>query len=238
MPRRVRFTHGENIATDLHPLCVPIEWIKLLPGNPRRGKIEAIAKSYQRFSQRKPIVVNRTGEVDGHPVGYSEAGNHQLQAVQKMGWEYIAVVWVDDDDVTAKAFSLADNQLHSIGEYDSPLLAEFVAEIATDPLGVDLLIDAGFDGDDLTRMIQSVMAEPNPPAPTTQPAVNDPSELTGPRTDEPPTAVLATTIVFDDALQQAAWFRLMQFLRERFPDSDSTGERVQRHVVELIGDDQ
>lgn len=223
--RKARLT-VENIATDLHPLAVPIEWISPLPGNPRRGKVEAIAKSYARFGQRKPIVVNKTGEVDGHPIGVSEAGNHQMLAAQSMDWEYIAVVWVDDDDATAKAFSLADNQLHDIGEYDTPLLAEFVADVATTSDGIAMLADAGFGADQLSSLIRS----------TQTPA----STSTGGEAPEPTpgiglgTPVISTTIVFETGEQQQAWYGLIRWLRTNYPDAETTGERIALYVNDYV----
>jgi ParB-like chromosome segregation protein Spo0J len=41
-----------------------------------------------------------------------------LAAAQQLGWTHIAVVWVDDDDITAKAFALVDNRTSDLGTYD------------------------------------------------------------------------------------------------------------------------
>jgi DNA modification methylase len=123
----------EHIAEDLRPLAQPIDLLKLLPGNPRRGDIEAVMRSYDRFGQRKPIVARRDGTVI--------AGNHQLQAAQRLGWSHIAVVWTDDDDLTAKAFALADNRIGDLGNYDFGDLEAMLAEVRLDPL---LLSATGF----------------------------------------------------------------------------------------------
>jgi hypothetical protein len=123
----------EHIAEDLRPLAQPIDLLKLLPGNPRRGDVEAVMRSYDRFGQRKPIVARRDGTVI--------AGNHQLQAAQRLGWSHIAVVWTDDDDLTAKAFALADNRIGDLGNYDFGDLEAMLAEVRLDPL---LLSATGF----------------------------------------------------------------------------------------------
>ena len=73
----------------------------------------AVARSYATFGQRKPIVARREGKG-----GVVIAGNHQLEAARELGWEKIAVVWVDDDDITAKALALADNRTADLGTYD------------------------------------------------------------------------------------------------------------------------
>ncbi len=48
------------IVADLEALAAPIETLALLPGNPRRGDVDAVARSLDTFGQRKPIVVHGT----------------------------------------------------------------------------------------------------------------------------------------------------------------------------------
>jgi hypothetical protein len=123
--------HVHDIAGQLVPLAVPVGWLDPLGVNPRRGDIEAIAASYERFGQRKPIVAKVTkatkkGEARG---GEVLAGNHQLLAAISLGWTHIAVVWVTDDEEGAKAFALADNRTHDLGYYDDEVLAELMSEV-------------------------------------------------------------------------------------------------------------
>jgi ParB-like chromosome segregation protein Spo0J len=130
----------EHIAEDLRPLAQPIDLLKLLPGNPRRGDVEAVMRSYDRFGQRKPIVARRDGTVI--------AGNHQLQAAQRLGWSHIAVVWTDDDDLTAKAFALADNRTADLGAYDDADLRALIESVAIDP---ELLAAASYSLDEFLQ---------------------------------------------------------------------------------------
>ena len=51
-----------HIHPSLESLAVPVDDLELLPGNPRVGDIEAVARSYASFGQRKPIVARRQGE--------------------------------------------------------------------------------------------------------------------------------------------------------------------------------
>lgn len=122
---------GEQIHPDLLPLAFPIDRLSPLPGNPRRGDVDAVVRSYSKFGQRKPIVARRQG-AEGTVI----AGNHQLVAARRLGWERIAVVWVDDDEITAKAFALADNRTSDLGDYDQAALEQMIADVADD---VDLL---------------------------------------------------------------------------------------------------
>lgn len=125
------------IVPDLEPLAVPMADLKLADVNPRIGDVEAIKKSYERFGQRKPIVAHRkTREII--------AGNHQFQAAQELGWDQIAVVWVEDDDETAMAYSIADNRIGQLGEWN---VEELVA--AFDVLNPDDVMTAGFSEVDI-----------------------------------------------------------------------------------------
>lgn len=100
-----------QITEQLLPLAVDVKNLKPAQSNPRKGDIEAIKKSYERFGQRKPIVALK---------GSSEiiAGNHQYQAALELGWEKIAVVFVEDDAETATAYSIADNRIGQLGEWN------------------------------------------------------------------------------------------------------------------------
>lgn len=130
------------IHDDLKGLARPIDSLHLLPGNPRKGDVEAVKRSYARFGQRKPIVALPDGTVI--------AGNHQLLAAKALGWTEIAVVISDDDEQTAKAFALADNRTSDLGTYDSEALTELLADVAVDP---ELLMATGYDKADLEALI-------------------------------------------------------------------------------------
>lgn len=155
------------IAPDLQPLAQPIDTLHLLQGNPRRGDVEAVKRSYDRFGQRKPIVARRDGTVI--------AGNHQLLAARSLGWTEIAVVFVDDDDLTASAYALADNRTADLGSYDTEALTELISEVSID---LDLLADTGYTTDDLDDLIAGLSEDTTtviPPAedlpiPTSAPA--------------------------------------------------------------------
>jgi hypothetical protein len=114
------------IVDDLKSLAVPMKNLKLAESNPRVGDVEAIKRSYERFGQRKPIVAHKKTK---HII----AGNHQFQAAQELGWSEIAVVWVDDDAETATAYSVADNRIGQLGEWNvEELVAAFEEMSPTD----------------------------------------------------------------------------------------------------------
>lgn len=137
------------IAADLETLAVPVGKLSLLPGNPRRGDVDAVARSLDTFGQRKPIVAKRDGTVI--------AGNHTLQAAQQLGWDEIAVVWVDDDETTAKAFALADNRTAELGGYDEQALADLISEVRD--VDAELLAAAGWADDAVAALLASLEPE-------------------------------------------------------------------------------
>ena len=136
-------TDKHKIADDLTTLAYPINKLKHLNGNPRKGNVEAVKKSYKKFGQRKPIVATKDGEVI--------SGNHQLAAAKDLGWNKIAVVFTDDDELTAKAFALADNRTADLGSYDDDLLADMLGSVSSD---LELLEATSFDEKDLIALVK------------------------------------------------------------------------------------
>lgn len=131
------------IAEPLRGLARPIDGLRVLEGNPRRGDVQAVMRSLERFGQRKPIVVRADGTVT--------AGNHTLLAARELGWAEIAAVGFDDDDATAKAYALADNRTSELGAFDLVDLAAMAAEVhAFDP---GLLEAASFTEADLNALL-------------------------------------------------------------------------------------
>lgn len=139
-----------GVVPQLKSLSVPLTDLKTLEGNPRLGDVEAVMRSLEKFGQRKPIVAREsTGEVI--------AGNHTFMAAGRLGWDEIAVVWVDDDDATAKAFALADNRTSELGSYDNELLAAMIAEVMADD--EELLAAASYSEADLTALLEETLGD-------------------------------------------------------------------------------
>ena len=131
-----------KIHKSLVSLAVDIEKLTYLENNPRNGDVDAVAKSYNQFGQRKPIVATNDYVVI--------AGNHQLAAARQLGWDKIAVVITEDDEITAKAFALTDNRTAELGSYDDDLLADLLSEVSSVP---ELMDSTGFSEDDLFDLI-------------------------------------------------------------------------------------
>ena len=124
-----------QIAAHLTALVVSVDSVKLHPLNPRRGDIPAIMDSLQRFGQMKPIVVH-------DETGYVIAGNHTLQAAQRLGWKEIAVVRESMQEDEATKYMLADNKAADRARYKKTELHNLLQQTLD-------LEGTGFDIDDV-----------------------------------------------------------------------------------------
>ncbi len=84
-------------------------------------------------------------------------GNQRLLAVLALGWETVPALFVDLDRERARLWALRDNAAY--GEWDEPVLAELLAELAGD--GVELAL-TGFASSDLDRILAGLTAKTNP----------------------------------------------------------------------------
>jgi len=143
----------DKIHPNLAKLAVDIDTLVPLPGNPRRGDVDAIAKSYDEFGQVKPIVVRPNSDGTATVI----AGNHQLQAAKSLGWDKIAAVQMEADDDRALTFALADNRIAELGETDDDLLNRMLVEISEDYFPV--LETLGWDDFELASIEMSLTEE-------------------------------------------------------------------------------
>ena len=188
-------THGA--IPGLLPLLYPIDRLTPMPGNPRRGDVDAVATSYQKFGQRKPIVAKADGTVI--------AGNHQTKAAIELGWSHIAVVFVNDDDKTAKAYALADNKTGDLGDYDTVALGELIRDLQDEP---ELLAATAFSDGEVSKLLAQF---------------DEPDTSPGPGLGTP---VVSYQIVFDDETQQKRWYTFTRWLRSEYPGTETMAERL------------
>jgi ParB-like chromosome segregation protein Spo0J len=134
-------------VTSTHQLAVeyvPIDGLRTFHANPRRGDVGAIKTSLRVNGQYRPLVANR-GTHTSRPAEVL-AGNHTLIAACALGWDTIAVCWVDVDDEAAARIVAADNRTADRGDYDDELLAELLG-------GLPDLDGTGYDQADLDALL-------------------------------------------------------------------------------------
>ncbi len=124
-----------NIASALESLCVPIDSLNLDEANVRKhdeANLAAIKSSLTRFGQRFPIVVQKQGMI-------VRAGNGRVVAARALGWSSIAAVVVDESNVEATAFAIADNRTADLAEWDDDALAKVLNSLKEDDFDIELL---------------------------------------------------------------------------------------------------
>src|SRR5689334_9508077 len=110
----------DHIAAPLRALALPLDSLTLDPANARthdEKNLAAIKGSLKRFGQRLPLVVQRQGMI-------VRAGNGRVMAGRSMGWSHMACVVVDESEVEATAFAIADNRSAELAEWDDEALAK------------------------------------------------------------------------------------------------------------------
>lgn len=121
---------------------VPVGSLAAFPGNPRRGDLATIRASLAVHGQYRPLVANRrTRRV--------LCGNHTLRAAAELGWELIAVTWVDVDEAVEPRIVAVDNRSNDLAGYDSEELLELLSNLE----GLD---GTGYEQSDLDALLDEV----------------------------------------------------------------------------------
>jgi ParB-like chromosome segregation protein Spo0J len=145
------------IAPGLERFAVSVDELHHPPDNPRKGNVDAITKSLERFGQVRPVIALPDGTV--------VAGNHVLRAIEQLGWEQIAAVKVELSEEDAQAYLLADNRLSELGSYADEALAEILERVAAD----HNLDGTGYEEDEITKLLKRL----RPQAPDDFPDIDD-----------------------------------------------------------------
>jgi DNA modification methylase len=78
------------------------------------------------------------------------AGHGRLLAAQQAGLKTVPVVFLDLSDEDAAAYTVADNQLATLSEWDMPKLKDVLADLSGENFDLSL---TGFSEEDLARML-------------------------------------------------------------------------------------
>ena len=100
---------------------VPIDDVSPHPRNPRKGDVSLIAESIRQNGFYGSLIVQRSS-------GHILAGSHRWRGAKAAGYTEVPVTWVDVDDDKATDILLVDNRASDVGEYDTDLIAELLAE--------------------------------------------------------------------------------------------------------------
>jgi len=126
-----------NVPEALRALLVPVRSVHLDPLNARKHDEKQIAelmRSLKSYGQRRPIVVNEETR-------HIEAGNGIYMAAIRLGWTQVAALIVKDDDAAATGYSLADNRLGDLSEFDEKTMNMLLSSVEWDQLPPGFLPD-------------------------------------------------------------------------------------------------
>jgi ParB-like chromosome segregation protein Spo0J len=121
----------DYIAEPLREHAVPVDEVTQDPSNVRdhpEKNTRAVKNSLQEFGQRQ-VLVAREGERT------IEAGNLRLECAREMGWSHVAVIFVDDDELEAARYAIADNRSSDLGEWKEDDLGDMLEAIDEPPPG-------------------------------------------------------------------------------------------------------
>jgi len=137
-----------RIVPSLQPLAVAVDSLHHDPANARRHderNVEAIKSSFSQFGQRIPLVVQREGMI-------VRAGNGRLEAARQLGWTEVAAVVVDEDNVSATAFAIADNRTAELADWDLESLSGSLSALREEEFDLGLL---GWDEHELKPLFDA-----------------------------------------------------------------------------------
>ena len=124
---------------------VTINEIKVHPLNPREGDIGTIIQSLEVMGQYRPIVVNKRTK-------HILSGNHTYQGAVQLGWEKIAVHWVDVDDVEEIKILIVDNRTSDLATYDPQELNKLLTSTG--------LRGTGFSSEEVAEILAGGKSKP------------------------------------------------------------------------------
>jgi len=138
------------IAEPIRTLAISIETLNLDSANLRLHNdknIKVITSSLSQFGQRKPIVVQKRGMI-------IRAGNGTVTAAQQLGWTHIAAVILDDDDLTAASYAIADNRSAELANWDESSLLKVL-----NTFDKSMKEAVGYDQDSIDKLLKSVESD-------------------------------------------------------------------------------
>jgi len=203
----------ENVIEPLQGLLVDIASLNPDPANARLHgprNMDAVKASLSKFGQRMPIVIQKQGMI-------VRAGNARLQAAKDLGWDRIAAVVVDENDVSATAYAIADNRTGELAEWGYETLSETLKSLESE--GFDLQ-ELGWEDFEIGPLLQADWTPPE--------AEHNNSDFSLSETKDPTAKVIS--IVADDVLCDGWNDAVHKFQKE---NEDASEGDVLSHLIDL-----
>jgi len=185
----------------------PIDRLKPYDKNARKhsvAQINQIQASLREFGWTIPILAREDGTVI--------AGHGRLRAGIAEGIKEVPVIVATGwSEAQCRAYAIADNRLSENSEWDKELLKLELGDLRTGGFDPRPL---AFDDKALAKL-KIVLPGDAPPTTATR-NLN---------------AIIQFNIVFDDELQQQAWFDFVRRLKAKYPTEETLGARLARHMA-------
>jgi len=124
---------------------VSVHEITTHPLNPREGDIGSIIDSLSYLGQYRPIVVNKRTK-------HILSGNHTYQSAVQLGWEKIAVHWIDVDEIEEIKILIVDNRTSDLATYDPAELNKLLTSTS--------ISGTGFSREDINEILSGGRTKP------------------------------------------------------------------------------
>jgi DNA modification methylase len=98
--------------------------------------------SLTSFGQRFPVVVQSKKNI-------VRAGNARLEAAKRLGWTHIAAIFVDESDLEATAFAIADNRTAELAGWDNGVLAQLAPTMQRE----SIFSESWFSGREISEIL-------------------------------------------------------------------------------------
>lgn len=162
-------------------------------------QVAQIAASIREFGWTSPILIDGESNII--------AGHGRLLAARKLGMDKVPCIQLSHlSDAQKKALVIADNKLALNAGWDTEMLSVELADLKE--LGFNLEL-VGFDAAELDELLGGA-------------ELPDDDEQ-----DEELNFTIQYNIVFDESEQQDDWYSFVKFLKAKYPDAETLGQRLQ-----------
>ena len=182
------------------------------PYNPRRASEKDVADvkaSIAEFGYVDPLIVNCAPGRENVIIG----GHLRHRIALESAVERVPVVFIHvPDEQNEKRLNLRLNR--NQGQWDWAMLREYDTRF---------LLDVGFTDTELKEQFDLLE---KPPFEDPNPADKEPEE-----TPEQG-YIVKYDLIFNDEAEQEVWFKYLRGLKDKYPDLETTSERIIKHIQE------
>jgi hypothetical protein len=163
-------------------------------------QVNQIAKSITEFGWTNPVLIDKENTII--------AGHGRVMAAEQLGIVDIPCIRLENlSDAQKRAYVIADNKLAENAGWDNELLK--LELHALSEINFDLEV-IGFEPAELSTIM-----------------FDDP---VGESSYDGSNFIVQYNIIFDDEEQQDKWFQFLRYLKDKYPNKETIGERLSTYI--------